>query len=133
MRNITYDMSSFFSYNTSEQATGNTPLNANQVMAGNAFQTGTAAKIVGSVFADQPGVLQIQQSMSYAAVAATSGLAAPTVYWDIVATYQLDGVNPVTVDEDIIGPVARVVYTNGGTQQGALRIFLRAIGDRAAS
>lgn len=126
-------MSSFFVYNTSEQATGNTPLNANQVYTSLPFQTGTSAKIVGSVFADKPGTLLVQQSMDYTAVAATSGLPTPTVYWDIVQSFALDGTNPTTIDVDVIGPVARIVYTNGATQQGALRIFLRAIGNRAAS
>lgn len=126
-------MSSFFSYSTNDPNTGNQPLAANDTLDGDAFQTGTSAKVVGSVFSDQPGTLLIQQSMDYSAVAPTSGQAEPTVYWDIVDSFTIAAGVPQKIDVDIIGPVARVVYENGANQQGALRIFLRAIGNRAAS
>lgn len=127
-------MSSFLTYNTDDPNTGETGLNAGASYTSPAFQTGTSAKIVGSCFSDQAGTLEVQQSMNYEAVAATSGLPEPTVYWDVVSSYTLDGTNPTTIDEDIIGPVARIVFTNtSANQQTKLRIFLRAIGDRAAS
>jgi hypothetical protein len=127
-------MSSFLVYNTSDPNTGNQPLNNGASYTSPAFQTGTSAKIVGSCMTDKAGTLQVMQSMNYQAVAATSGLTPPTVYWDVVQSFALDGTTPVTIDVDIIGPVARVVFTNtSGSTQGVLRIFLRAVGNRAAS
>jgi hypothetical protein len=128
-------MGTFLSYSTSDPTTGQTPLPVNGVTTIGPFQTDNYAKIVGSVFADQVGSVSIQQSMDLSyQIGVDSGVGEyGNVFWDIVDTIAITGGTPVTIDIDVIGPVCQVVYTNGGTAQGALRIFLRAMGNRAAS
>src|SRR5664279_5157197 len=104
-------MSSFTSYNTSDTTSGNVPLTANQVVTIGPFQSGTSLRLAGSVFADQAGTVSIQQSMD-------GGL-----HFDIVDTFTVVLGVPQKLEVDVIAPVTQIVYTNGGADQGALRIF----------
>jgi hypothetical protein len=128
-------MSSFLSYSTSDPTTGQTPLQANAVTTIGPFQTGTSAKIVGSCFVDQAGTLSVQQTMdgSYQLNAENGSPEYGNVFWDVVQNFTMVANTPQTIDIDIIGPIAQVVFTNGGSAQGTMRIFLRAMGNRAAS
>jgi hypothetical protein len=117
-------MSSFMSYNTSDGS--QSPLLANVPTTVGPFMTGIASKIAGSVISDQSGVMLVQQSMNW------SPNPAITTNWDITQSFTITGGTPTTVDIDVVGPVARVLYTNGGTNQTYMRLFLRAFGNRAA-
>lgn len=108
------------SYNTSDNQTGNTPLTANQTITIGPFQTGVANKVAGSVFADQTGTLYIEQSFDGGS------------NYDIGQSFSVVANVAQTLDLDVIAPIARARYVNGGTGQGTLRIFLRAFGNRQA-
>lgn len=109
------------SYNSSDSTTGNAPLTANQAITIGPFQTGTSSKVGGSVFADQPGTLWVEQSFDGGQ------------NYDISQAFTVVASTAQTIDIDVIAPIARIRYTNGATNQGALRVFLRAFGNRAAS
>jgi hypothetical protein len=117
-------MSSFMSYNTSDGS--QSPLLANAPTTVGPFFTGIASKIAGSVISDQSGTLLVQQSMNW------NPNPAITTNWDISQSFTVTGGTPVTIDIDVVGPVARAVFTNGATNQTYMRLFLRAFGNRAA-
>lgn len=105
-------MAHFGAYDTSNTTTGNTPLAANAEIILGPLQTDAAQRIAGSVFADQPGTLHIEQSFD-------------NQFWDVSATYSVTANAGQGFEEDIIAPNVRIRYTNGGSNQGVLRLFTR--------
>jgi hypothetical protein len=88
------------------------PLPANQTWDSTPLQPGLADSITGSVFADQPGTLLIEQS-------------GDGVNWDISTSYSVAANDGKGFAENILLPNVRVRYTNGGTNQGTFRLFAR--------
>lgn len=90
-----------------------TPLDASGTYeTANMFIIGIYEYIVGSVYSDQAGTLQIQQSQD-------------SLNWDIVATIQ---VQPSNISNswfkiDVTGTWGRLLYTNGSTAQTEFRLY----------
>jgi hypothetical protein len=93
-------------------ATSTTPLTANQTWDSGPLQPGLADTITGSVFADQAGTVFIEQS-------------GDGINWDISTSYAVAASDGKGFSEDILLPNVRVRYTNGATNQGTFRIFVR--------
>lgn len=121
-------MSRFLSYNTSDPGTGNAQLGNGGVATLGPIEAGGSSRLAGSVSSDQTGTMVVQQSFDYWS---TGGIPNPTPHWDVSASYSIVGGTPQTIDIDVVAPVVQIVYTNGTTPTGNLRIFLRAYGPGA--
>lgn len=118
-------MSRFLSYNTDDTTTGNQLLGANGTVTIGPIEAGGSSKLAGSIFADQTGTCLVQQSFDYFA---PGGGPQATPHWDVSQSFPITANTPTTVDVDVVAPIVQVVYTNGTTIQGHLRIFLRVFG-----
>ncbi len=107
-------MPHFGSYNTDDATTGNTPLIANASLIVGPIQSGIASKIVGSVWADQPGTLFVEQSFD-------------GTNFDAAITVAVTASTGASIDQDVIAPVFRLRYVNGATNQGRFRLFARTL------
>lgn len=86
--------------------------------ASNSWTSGTqnlghADTLTGTVFADQAGTLYIEQSYD-------------GTNWDVSTSYAITASDGKGFSEDVIAPFIRVRYVNGGTDQGAFRLYARA-------
>lgn len=115
----------FFSYNTDDSTTGQAPLAGNGTTTIGPLLTGVASKVAGSCFSDQAGTLKVQQSFDYLT---SGGTVNPSPSWDVTQSYTITANTPQTIDIDVVAPFLQVVYTNGATPQGHLRIFIRVFG-----
>jgi hypothetical protein len=71
-------------------------------------------RIVGSVFADQNGVLYIEQSFD-------------GTNWDISTSYNITANNGEGFSEELVAPYARIRFNNNsGSNQGAFRLFAKS-------
>jgi hypothetical protein len=113
-------MGHYASYNSANSAGGMTPLTSGQSITPLTIDAGQESKIFGIVKSDQAGTVVIEQSFD-------------GTNWDYANTIAVTAGTGVKIEEDIIAPYARVRYTNGATNQGFLRIFLRAFGARTSS
>jgi hypothetical protein len=68
-------------------------------------------KLVGTVYADQPGTLSIQQSWDGS-------------NWDEQSTISISANSGQGFEIDVIAPFGRVVYTNGSTAQTVFRLYV---------
>jgi hypothetical protein len=89
-----------------------TPLTANQTYDSGALQPGLADSITGSVFSDQACTLLIEQS-------------GDGVNYDVSTSYTVTAGDGKGFSEEVILPYVRVRVVNGGTNQGAFRLFAR--------
>jgi hypothetical protein len=113
-------MGRFASYDTTDGTSQ--PLEANQSITIGPIQTGVASKVAGSVYSDQGGVLIVQQSFDGGN------------NWDIANTIDVEAATVNSgIDVDVIAPTLQFTYTNGGTNQETLRIFVRVFGSDRAS
>lgn len=116
-------MSHFFSYNTSDPNTGNTPLLANASITVGALQAATEGQLVGTVQSDQVGVLNIDQSFD-------------GQNWDVTnqinVTAATGAGQGIEINQSVFAPFVQIRYTNGGTNQTYLRLFVRAVGVRTS-
>lgn len=76
------------------------------------FNAGPADRIVGSVFADQPGTIYIEQS-------------GDGENWDISTNYPVVANDGAGFSEEILLPFVRVRYANGSEAQSTFRIVGR--------
>lgn len=90
----------------------NANLAANGVYVSPVYVTDRADQISGSVFSDQGGTIFIEQS--------GDGL-----NWDISTDYAVTASDGKGFSEALYMPYVRVRYVNGGTNQGAFRLFAR--------
>jgi hypothetical protein len=94
-------------------ASSSTVLNANQTFTSPIIMPGNDDTLVGSVFADQTGTLFIEQS-------------GDQVNWDISTSHAVTAGQGQGFSEPIYMPFVRIRYANGGTNQGAFRVFARS-------
>ena len=88
------------------------PLGANATYVSDAKVTDRADNISGSVFADQAGTIYIEQSYD-------------GQNWDISTDYSVSANDGKGFNESLYAPYVRVRYVNGGTAQGAFRLYTR--------
>jgi hypothetical protein len=93
-------------------ASTTTPLTANEIKVID-FDAGREDNLVGSIFADQAGVLHIEQSMDGGA------------NWDITRNVAVAAGVPQVFSEAVVWPKMRLRYVNGGVAQGAFRLGAR--------
>lgn len=105
-------MAHFTSYNTSDPSTGNIPLQKEETKTFGPMQTDRAQNIGGSIFADQSGVLKVQQSFDNA-------------HWDISQSITVKPNEGQGFNIAIIAPNVQLVYENGTTNQTVMRLFAR--------
>lgn len=74
--------------------------------------TDRADRITGSVFADQAGTLYIEQSFDGS-------------HWDVSTSISVTANDGNGFSEELVAPQVRVRYVNGGSAQGAFRLFSR--------
>lgn len=87
---------------------------ANAVQTYGPIQPGSADTIVGSVVSDQGGTLLIEQSWD-------------NVNFDISKSITVVANTAQALNEVIYLPFVRLKYTNGGTNQGVFRLYLRSV------
>jgi hypothetical protein len=109
-------MAHFSSYDTSDGTA--TPLAANGTTIAGPIQTDVYSQLCGSIFADQAGTLYVEQSFDNGA------------HFDISVPITVTANAGQSFNETIIAPVAQVRFVNGGTDQGVMRLFVRAFGNR---
>jgi hypothetical protein len=88
------------------------PLAANATYTSNVMVADRADNISGMVFADQAGTIFVEQS-------------ADGVNWDISTDYPIPANDGKGFSEPLYGPYVRIRYVNGGTAQGAFRLYSR--------
>jgi hypothetical protein len=114
-------MAHFASYNSDDPTANQAAPGANGVVTLGPIQTDIAAKIAGSVFADQSGATcVVQQSFDGGQ------------HWDISDSISLTANQGSKIFLDVVAPVVQVVFTNGANAQNHLRIFVRIFGNRAS-
>lgn len=91
-----------------------TALGGNATYNSGAKGADRADRITGSVFADQAGTVYIEQS-------------ANGTNWDISTDYAVTASDGKGFSEEVLLPYVRIRYTNGGTPQGAFRLYARLI------
>jgi len=105
--------------NTAIPATSTTvPLAANgtfssgQITASGGYGTADSrfARITGSVYADQPGTLYIQQSFD-------------GTNWDVQSTFSVSANTGQGFSVEVVAPYVRVYYVNGATAQTVFRLY----------
>jgi hypothetical protein len=89
-----------------------TPLDADATFTSSSFETAGYGKIVGSVFADQPGTLHVDQSND-------------ETNWDSRSTFSISANTATGFVVDVVGNYARIVYENGSTAQTVFRLYVR--------
>lgn len=77
------------------------------------LETGLADRLVGMIFADQPGTLYLEQS-------------ADNANWDTSTTYSISANDGKGFSEEIVAPYLRVRFKNtAGSAQTAFRLHAR--------
>jgi hypothetical protein len=102
------------------------PLKAHAEWKSQPVQTDFAEFITGSVYADQEGTLEIQQTFNYPQDHENETKALEKVGWDVVTTIKLKAEEKEAFQIFAIAPYFRLVYVNGGTEQTKFRVFARA-------
>jgi hypothetical protein len=87
------------------------PIGANVTYTSGAESLSRATQITGSVFADEPGVISIQQS-------------GDGVNWDIQTNFNVPANEGIAIEVDVISPFFQVVYTNGMNPQTVFRLYV---------
>lgn len=87
-------------------------LSANEVYTTGSLNTDRADSITGSVWADQAGTLYIEQSPD-------------GQNWDISEEVTVTAGDGQGFSKSLYGPYVRLRYVNGGTDQGAFRLYSR--------
>ena len=90
-----------------------TPLLTSGVFTSGTLITDTYDRAVGSVFADQAGTLYVEQSFD-------------GTNWDISKSISVTASAGQAFSEELVAPYFRARYVNGGTDQGAFRLRIRA-------
>lgn len=91
------------------QSSTNVPLAANVVLTSKTFAVSAFDKIVGSVFADQTGTLDVYQSYN-------------GTDWDVQSSITVSASTPTGFNISVVAPYAQLVYTNGATAQTTFRL-----------
>lgn len=86
-----------------------TLLAASAVYTADKFLVGPFDKIVGSVFADQTGTLDVNQSYD-------------GTHWDVQSSITVNASTPTGFNIAVVAPYAQLVYTNGTTAQAVFRL-----------
>lgn len=103
-------MASFASFNTSDKSTGDYPLQGLEFRIFGPISAVYGGNVAGSVFADQPGVLKVQQSFD-------------GEHFDISQSIPVKANQGQGFDLSIIAPTIQIIYENGATNQTAMRLF----------
>jgi hypothetical protein len=88
-----------------------TPLAANGVFTSSVQNLSRAVGIVGSVLADQAGILSIEQS-------------GDGTNWDIVQKFNVPANIGIPVSVPVVSQFFQVVYTNGSSAQTTFRLYI---------
>lgn len=88
-----------------------TPLAANGTFDSTVQSLSRAVAITGSVFADEPGTVEIQQS-------------GDGVNWDVTTSYTVQANTGVAINVDVVSQFFQVIYTNGSTDQTVFRLYV---------
>lgn len=88
-----------------------TPLPADGVFNSGSQSLARALSITGSVYADEPGTLVIEQG-------------GDGTHWDITNTFNVPPLTGVAIDVPVVDQFFQVVYTNGNAPQGTFRLFV---------
>lgn len=88
-----------------------TPLGANEAWTSAVDSDARTGRIVGSVFADQPGTLYVEQSPDGA-------------NWDVVESFPVSANAGLGFSVEKVVPYARVRYVNGATAQSVFRLYV---------
>lgn len=121
-------MAYFGSYNTSDPNTGSAPLAANAAIDPIIIQTPMANTVGGTIASDQGGTLTASQSFDGV------NWDGPVVFTDADNSgtagvdYLVVAGTPRAFTFDVIAPYVQITYTNGGTAQGYMRLFVRSFG-----
>jgi hypothetical protein len=92
-------------------ASTTTALGANASYTSAAVSVGALDQLVGGVYSDQSGTLEIQQSPD-------------GQNWDVVSSIAYTGgTNTGGFEVDVVEPFARIVYVNGATAQTVFRLY----------
>jgi hypothetical protein len=102
------------------------PLKAKEVWTGQPTQTDFAEFVTGSVYADQAGKLEIQQSFDYPQNHENEEKAIEKAHWDAITTITLKAKENEGFQIFALAPYFRLVYTNGEVEQKVFRVFARA-------
>ena len=85
------------------------PLAASATYTSTTLSLGVYDKIVGSVFADQTGTLDVNQSYD-------------GTHWDVQSSITVSASTPTGFNISVVAPYAQLVYTNGATAQTVFRL-----------
>jgi hypothetical protein len=96
----------------SRYASTNVPLAGSAVWDSQTLEVGLGDRLTGSVFADQPGNIFIQQSSDF-------------TNWDVATTYAIVANTGKGFSEEILLPFVRIHYVNGATPQTIFRLTAR--------
>lgn len=107
-------MAHFGSYDTTDEHSGDGPLQKEETRILGPMETNAAQNITGSIYVDQSGVLKIQQSFDQQ-------------NWDLSQNIVVQAKEGKGFDLPLIAPYVRIVYENGLTNQGIMRLFARTI------
>lgn len=94
----------------------------------NPTQTDFAEHVSGTVLADQPGTLEVQQTFDLVTFAGTLTILewAETAHWDSVEKIAVEAKVPKTFFINIVAPYFRLVFTNtSATAQTEFRLYAR--------
>ena len=85
------------------------PLAASATYTSDTLSLGSYDKIVGSVYADQTGTLDINQSFNGSD-------------WDVQSSITVSASTPTGFNVSVVAPYQQLVYTNGATAQTVFRL-----------
>lgn len=88
-----------------------TPLAANGTFESGSINLSRATRITGSVYADQPGTLLVEQGGDGTA-------------WDIQDTIDIPAGIGIPIDIPVLSQFFQVTYTNGATAQTTFRLYV---------
>lgn len=93
------------------QSSTDVALGANAVLTSKTFMVSAFDKIVGSVYADQTGTLDVNQSYD-------------GTHWDVQSSITVSASTPTGFNISVVAPYAQLVYTNGATAQTVFRLHV---------
>ena len=102
------------------------PLKAKEEWKSQPVQTDFTEYITGSVYADQEGTLEIQQTFNYPQDHENETKALEKVGWDAITTIKLKAKESEGFQIFALAPYFRLVYINGNVEQKEFRVFARA-------
>jgi hypothetical protein len=95
---------------TFTQTSTTTPLTGSSTFTGSQFSTNGFGRITGTVFADQSGTVDVDQSSDGA-------------NYDYTSSFSVSASTGLAFSVEVIAPNARIRYVNGGSNQGTFRLY----------